>query len=185
MVFLFEDDLTNYEIAEARISNWKFERKAMLDVGGVIFEWKQLPKLDLSNLKLKKLPKLPKHLKDFDCSNNRLKELPKLPKYLKYFDCSNNKLITLPKHLPYIEHFDCSNNKLTTLPKMEIIHGEWITLINCKRNLLTEIPSNLRPMNFMDYENLIIEIRNRLTKKIPIEVFKERGVIDLIGSFMI
>jgi Leucine-rich repeat (LRR) protein len=47
-------------------------------------------KLDLENLELTELPKLPDNLKYLTCSNNKLSSLPKLPTNLEFLNCSSN-----------------------------------------------------------------------------------------------
>ncbi len=52
--------------------------------------------LNLSNLRLTKLPSLPDNLLFLYCDNNQLTELPSLPNTLELLSCENNRLIKLP-----------------------------------------------------------------------------------------
>ncbi len=89
--------------------------------------------LDLSNLGLTKLPKIPRKCLHFDCSNNKLISLPNLPNCV-HLDCSNNQLTSLPD-LPNCVHLDCYNNQLTSLPDLPNCK-----LLLCQNNQLTYMP---------------------------------------------
>lgn len=83
----------------------------------------QLPKLpdslhilrcDKNNLK--RLPSLPNELTTLNCSLNQIGELPALPTSLVTLDCADNKLIHLPDLPSNIEFLFCGNNRLIKLP---------------------------------------------------------------------
>ncbi len=66
--------------------------------------------LDLSNLGLTKLPKLPKHITSLNISNNKLRNIPSIPQ-ITDLDCRGNLLQRLP-YFPNLEFLSCGNNKL-------------------------------------------------------------------------
>jgi len=63
--------------------------------------------LDLSNLKLKWLPRLPNNLQKLYCEHNQLTSLPDLPNTLQVLWCSNNKLTSLPMLPNTLHELDC------------------------------------------------------------------------------
>lgn len=124
--------------------------------------------LDLSNLGLYFLPRLPKTLVVFKCSNNKLFELPDLPN-IKELDCSVNKITSLPQ-LSNIKKLYCSHNELTFLPNMPNIQSLYcndnkinilppffdnIEIFDCGRNdlLLLPVMPNIISL-FCDYNKL-------------------------------
>ena len=66
--------------------------------------------LDLSNLNLKSLPKIPEGITILKCNNNKISYIGDLPESLLELYCSDNKLTileNLPKNLVKLE---CKNN---------------------------------------------------------------------------
>ncbi len=85
--------------------------------------------IDLSNMKLKKIPSFFKNsiiCGFFDCSNNQLISLEGSPEVTDgFFNCSNNQLTSL-EHGPKIvrSYFYCDENQLTSLEgSPEVIKG--------------------------------------------------------------
>jgi hypothetical protein len=93
--------------------------------------------LDLNNLDLTSLPKLPDNLKKLNCSHNKLARLPTLTDNLNLLFCDNNKLTTLPKLPDSLELLICNKNKLTELPKLP----DNLEELFCHHNKLTRLPT--------------------------------------------
>jgi Leucine-rich repeat (LRR) protein len=72
--------------------------------------------LDLSDLKLTKLPTIPKNVQYLDCTNNQLTVLPKLPN-VRILYCGFNRLTVLPE-LPNAKEVYCYHNELTVKPEL-------------------------------------------------------------------
>ena len=64
--------------------------------------------LDISNLQLTSLPKLPAGLQMLHCSNTRIAALPELPTGLKWLDCSNTSITSLPELPTGLQRLNCS-----------------------------------------------------------------------------
>ena len=93
--------------------------------------------LDLNNLDLTSLPRLPDNLKQLNCSHNKLTKLPKLPHSLNVLFCDNNKLTTLPTLPDSLEILLCNQNTLTELPKLP----DSLEELFCHHNKLTRLPT--------------------------------------------
>ena len=123
--------------------------------------------LDLSNMDLSTLPKIPPsvkflfcpnnklrnmdavcklHLVTLDCSNNRLNKLPALPVTLEELSCQNNELVDLIeiKDCIQIRRLDCSYNKITRIPRLYKL-----TSLNCRNNQLSYLPNLPLLINLM------------------------------------
>ncbi len=73
--------------------------------------------LDLSNLKLKSLPKIPEGITVLKCNNNKLTKIggDDLPESLLELYCSDNKL-TILKNLPKnLVKLECKNNYISNI----------------------------------------------------------------------
>lgn len=90
--------------------------------------------LELQDLDLEELPKIPPNVKLLNCSSNLLTKLPELPN-CEVLSCFNNKLTELPE-LPKCEVLLCYGNKLRKLPNIPLCHS-----LNCSYNKLTSLPN--------------------------------------------
>ena len=116
--------------------------------------------LDLSQLGLTQLPKLPDLVFNLDCSHNELTDLGSLPSTLKDLNCMYNKLSQI-KNLPhYLDILDCSNNELTKLElpfglkRLYCYHNKlehlelpmFVEGVNCHYNRLRELDASQTPL---------------------------------------
>ena len=92
--------------------------------------------LDLNNLDLTSLPKLPNNLKQLNCCYNKLTKLPTLPDSLKVLFCDHNELTILPRLPDNLKILKCNKNKLKTLP----ILPNSLKKLDCGKNKLTSLP---------------------------------------------
>jgi Leucine-rich repeat (LRR) protein len=121
-----------------------------------IDEWIQLKNpleiLNLSELGLTELPKIPSDCQKLWCFRNKLTVLPELPNCRQLY-CGRNQLTILPElpncqilncfgsqttvlpKLPNCRELYCGSNKLTVLPKLD--HCQ---ILDCHNNQLTVLP---------------------------------------------
>jgi hypothetical protein len=139
--------------------------------------------LDLSNLNIKILPKLPQNLKKLNCSNNQIENLSvSYLKHLIYLDCSNNQIENLSvSYLKHLIYLDCSNNQISMLtwntfnPSLEFLNcsNNKITLLDVQslHNLQTLICDNnlrirylilihLQKLNFISIKNTGLKLHS-------------------------
>jgi len=113
--------------------------------------------LDLSNLNLRILPKLPSNLFKLKINNNLLTELPSLSSDLKLLDCSYNKLISLSNLPTDLRHLFCENNQLNSLPKLP----NKLSILCCCTNKLTILPNLNNKLLILDCgENKLTSLPN-------------------------
>ena len=99
--------------------------------------------LDLSNLELKSLPKIPDNIETLILNNNKLSELPLLPEKLTDLYVDNNELTEidlLPKGLEFIS---CRNNRILFFTEIP----DSLKFLDCRYNLLynePEVPKNCK-----------------------------------------
>ena len=92
--------------------------------------------LDLSDLQLDELPKLPEDLQSLDCAKNNLTRIHNLPSGLIQLFCDNNDINELPSRLPNdLDILTCSNNNLTDLPDLP----KRLSHLECNHNHLTSL----------------------------------------------
>lgn len=94
-------------------------------------------RLNLSNLQLTRLPKLPENIKALICDNNQLVSLPDLPDALEELSCSNNQLTSLPKLPTGLQILNVQGNQLSSLPQLPL----GLTQLHCGRNQLSALPN--------------------------------------------
>lgn len=109
--------------------------------------------LNLSNLKLTSLPKIPSEVKYLVCIDNYITKIEELPTELVSLNISKNDILELCPLPPKLNYLNCYNNKLSKLPSLPL----HLNFLNCGRNLLTELPS--LPKNLTN----LICLMNQLT----------------------
>jgi hypothetical protein len=129
--------------------------------------------LDLSDLQLDALPKLPENLQALDCTKNNLIVIHNLPKELKQLFCDNNDIKEFPSLLPPdLDILSCNNNNLSELPDLpkrlshlECNHNDLTTLsmlpdtlieLECKHN---DLPSSYNKQHGESMKDYILRIR--------------------------
>ena len=131
-----------------------------------INKWKFLQILDLSNLNLDELPKLPENLLQLLCNNNnKLKYINKLPKYLKKINISNNYLESLT-HLPEsLEVLNCINNNIkmiTYIPStLKVLYIDSINILNDEQIKVLFSQKTRIYNNELELINILSEINKR------------------------
>ncbi len=121
-----------------------------------------LTSLDLSGLKLTKIPRevfTLKQLKQLIIRQNNLSEIPKEIVYLpnlNYLDISHNQLSYLPfqmKDLALLQYFNLSHNHIKELPYevQELVHLEYLDL---SHNQLITIPTEIETLIHLTYLDL-------------------------------
>jgi Leucine-rich repeat (LRR) protein len=124
--------------------------------------------LNLSNLNLTSLPRLPGNLKELYCDNNKLTSLPRLPDSLTYLYCSDNELTSLPTLPDGLKYLNCEYNKLTTVPKLpnslkELYCNDSLVRLpklpdtlerlTCSSNELTTLPKLPDSLEYLNCQN--------------------------------
>lgn len=128
-------------VCRRNISVLKFDHRTQIKSQSMQF----LKILNVENLGLVALAKLPQTLEWLNCSNNMLSCLVNDElACLKWLNCRNNNLRVLPK-MPNIQRLYCASNYLTHL-KHEMNH---LTHLYCTDNALLSIPDfpNLEKLN--------------------------------------
>jgi Leucine-rich repeat (LRR) protein len=137
--------------------------------------------LDLSQLGLTELPKIPSNCQRLDCDVNKLTVLPELPN-CRELHCSNNRLIVLPE-LPNCWMLYCQGNLLTVLPELPncrilLCHGNLLTflpelsncrMLYCNNNLLTSLPELPNCKTLYCYDNKYLWITKKHSRSCGIE----------------
>ena len=132
----------NMDEAQRRIDKW-------------IAEGEVDNELQLSNLKLTRLPPLPENVRILFCERNNLTELPDLPDTLIDLFCGDNKLTRLPTLPADLDTLSCSNNNLIRVPTLpKKLRG-----LSCSNNELTRLPHLPMSLLHLDCED------NKLPKK--------------------
>ena len=107
--------------------------------------------LDLSDMKLKKLPNLSNVsvMGDFDCSSNCLEDLNGLPKRAKRLLCGNNHIREISSLPEGVEVVFCQNNLLSELP----VFSEQIKEVFCGGNRLEKLSIQAQGLRCLEVGN--------------------------------
>jgi hypothetical protein len=124
------------------VSNMEKAQRIIDEWGGPYQGWME-GMLNLSNLNLKELPKLPIGVRQLNCAGNELESLPDLPDSLTWLNCSNNQLQSLLDKIPNgLRELYCKGNQLQSLPQLP----EGLVVLECNDNeimCLPVLPSSL------------------------------------------
>lgn len=113
--------------------------------------------LDLSYMKLEKIPELNKNIinkiEHLFLNNNNFIIMPDLSNYinLKTVDINNNKLKNINNMPENILEFSCSNNKIS-----KIVSNDNLIRLNCSNNKLKEL-SNFNNLEILECSDNILE----------------------------
>ena len=118
--------------------------------------------LDISNLDLNELPKLPSNLKRLNCSGNNLTVIPELPEELVYLNCSKNKIYLIEEFPFNCKYIDCSYNVLNSLPEIPI-DCVYLDISHNEFKRIPILPDTIEYLNYFDnyidnkiYDDLIL-----------------------------
>ncbi len=116
--------------------------------------------LDLSNMKLEKLPDLSRVsiFGSFDCSSNRLADLSGMPKRAERLLCGNNEIRSLKAVPEGVAAVSCPNNLLSELP----VFPENVVELHCGGNRLEKAEVNAPGLKWLDCGNNRIKSIGRL-----------------------
>jgi len=120
-----------------------------------------LTHLNCHNNKLTCLPPLPTTLVELGCAYNSLEELPPLPEGLDILFCSENKLRSLPKLPKSLTQLYCSYNCLKNLPELPNL-----TQLYCSDNALTQLPKLEEDLTYLAIENNALQTLPPLPKSL-------------------
>jgi Leucine-rich repeat (LRR) protein len=157
--------------AEKRINNW-------------LKRGEYHKQLNLSSLKLSKLPPIPMECTYLICDNNKLTHLPDLPN-CDILWCANNKLEELP-NLPKCEFLACYNNKLTRLPYLprlgEIMCDDneylYISKVQAMKYELDETP------NYTKYAKIIQRTYRKYRYNKHLKLYLVKNTIKLVYLYL-
>ena len=110
------------------------------------FEGDRCVELDLSEMRLTKLPQQLCRVKTLRCNHNQLTELPECLVACQTLWCGNNRLTKLPECLAACQELCCRNNQLTKLPECLAA----CQTLYCNDNQLTKLPECLAACQTLD-----------------------------------
>jgi hypothetical protein len=128
------------DIARQRINQWRLDNL-------------ETETLDLSNLGLNELPKLPSELKRLNCSGNNLTIIKELPESLEYINCNKNKIYLIEEFPLNCKYIDCSYNNLKSLPELPMD----CTYLDISHNEFKRIPILPDTIEYLNYFNNYID----------------------------
>ncbi len=128
--------------------------------------------LDLSNLGLEELPRLPSNLIKLNCSSNKLTILRELPEGLQYLNCSRNQIYLIEEFPINCKYIDCSFNRLKSLPDLPID----CTYLNISHNLFNRLPQLPDTIEYLNYFN------NNISDKVYDDIILMPNIKNVNGA---
>lgn len=113
--------------------------------------------LNLYNLEIHSLPKLPSGLIKLDCSSTQITCLPELPPELQTLDCSDTPLTTLHDLPSELTALFCFKTKLTSLPTLP----STLQILICSETQLTVLPEFPTDLTYLYCEKTPLIIKRK------------------------